>query len=146
MWLNDFVAAGHFRDVFAFHLDMDVCSFESDLPGWKALTACALSAGASQRRHPPAPGAHWLLPSYGMGFLSHRLLGSPVSCNLFSGFKWLGMSLQCSALVWTTTDLRIPFLKLFKCSYNMYSSFYYTRSFCWEGEDDDYWHPSLTDL
>lgn len=58
MWLNDFVAAGYLGDVVAFHLDMDICSFGSDLPGWKALTACALSAGAAQRRLPPAPAAH----------------------------------------------------------------------------------------
>lgn len=58
MWLNDFVAAGYLGDLGTLHLDMDICSFESDLPGWKALSACALSAGASQRRLPSAPAAH----------------------------------------------------------------------------------------
>lgn len=134
MWLNDFVAAGHLRDVVSFHLDMDSLLISIWFAWLESFHCLCLSAGASQRRLPPAPGAHWLLPSYWMGFLSPRLLGSPGSCEFFSGFKWLGMSLQCFFfLVWITAGPNIPFLKDFECSCNMNHSFYYTRSFCLQG-------------
>lgn len=61
--MNDFVAAGYLRDVAAFHLDVDIHWFESNLPGWNCRSACALSTGVSQRKLPPVPDALWSLPS-----------------------------------------------------------------------------------